>query len=147
MFAYRLQIQNIEILILVLFRIYFAMVNLYSNRNAITIVRCTYPKILFTDNVFHPLCHFANIYSYNACQWPPFQESLRRHQHLNDYEAHHNGNTKYGITKFSDLTVDEFKSKWNFTSYKMVKTTTINNSVVMSVCNLYTIVFMRDSSV
>ncbi|KAL5460170.1 hypothetical protein EMCRGX_G033598 [Ephydatia muelleri] len=39
-----------------------------------------------------------------------FQESLRRHHHLNSYELHHNGAAKYGVTKFSDLTVDEFKS-------------------------------------
>eukprot|EP00731_Ephydatia_muelleri_P031152 Em0022g666a len=38
------------------------------------------------------------------------KESLRRHHHLNSYELHHNGAAKYGVTKFSDLTVDEFKS-------------------------------------
>ena len=39
------------------------------------------------------------------------QESLERQRQLNAYEAKHGGTAVYGINKFSDLTLQEFKSK------------------------------------
>ena len=38
------------------------------------------------------------------------QESLRRHEQLNAYEAQHEGTAVYGVNVFSDLTQEEFKS-------------------------------------
>ena len=38
------------------------------------------------------------------------QESLRRHEQLNAYEAQHGGTAVYGVNVFSDLTQEEFKS-------------------------------------
>ena len=44
----------------------------------------------------------------SACLQP--QESLRRHEQLNAYEAQHGGTAVYGVNVFSDLTQEEFKS-------------------------------------
>ena len=38
------------------------------------------------------------------------QESLRRHEQLNAYEAQNGGTAVYGVNVFSDLTPEEFKS-------------------------------------
>ena len=38
------------------------------------------------------------------------QESLRRHEQLNAYEAQNGGTAVYGVNVFSDLTQEEFKS-------------------------------------
>ena len=46
-----------------------------------------------------------------------WQESLRRQQWLNSYEAENGGSAVYGINKFSDLTPEEFKGN-NVASYR-----------------------------
>ena len=43
------------------------------------------------------------------------QQSLERQRQLNAYEAEHGGKAVYGINKFSDLTPEEFKSKFSYT--------------------------------
>ncbi|XP_039606229.1 cathepsin O [Polypterus senegalus] len=41
-----------------------------------------------------------------------FQESLKRHSHLNSFSYDGNGSARYGINQFSDLSPQEFKDKY-----------------------------------